>query len=302
MNPSTLPALHFLLAFVAVATNQSFRKAAAELGVSTSALSHSIRELESQLGARLFNRTTRSVAVTDAGERLLRRVRPALDDIREAVEETSLSSGVLRGTLRINAPKLAAIAVLAPALPHFAESYPGIELEVSVENSFVDIVADGFDAGIRFGDTLQKDMIATQIGSPLAMAVVGSPSYFEHRTIPRHPRDLASHSCIGLRFGGRGERYAWEFERLDETLNIDVRGPLTTDDPELALRAAISGLGLAYVGLPYAEEPITNGILKRVLDDWCPPSASLFLYYPNRRHMSSALRVFIDHVRNIPII
>lgn len=294
MNPRDLPDLATL---ALVARHRSFARAAAELGVSRSALSHAVRGLEGRMGVRLLNRTTRSVSPTAAGERLLAQLAPAFDRIAQAVDETNGQRDRPGGRLRLNVPRLAALLVLAPILPSFLATHPDLELELAVEDATIDIVAQGFDAGIRFGERLEGDMIALPIGSPVEFAVVGSPSYFARRTPPLTPNDLADHACIRYRMRGSGRLFDWEFERDGREVAVAVNGPLTLDAPELMVRAAVDGLGLAYVAFADVETRLRAGELVRVLADWCPPSARLHLYYPNRHHVPAALRALIDWLR-----
>ncbi len=282
-----------------MARHRSFRKAAAERGVGASALSHVIRGLEETLGVRIFNRTNRSVRLTDAGEQLLRRIGPALGDIAEAIGEARSSRGRPAGALRLNVPRIAAELVLAPVLGQFLSAYPEIRLEVASDDGLVDIVAEGFDAGIRSGRRLAQDMIAVPVGPRRRFAVVGAPAYFAARDRPRLPRDLHEHACIGRRFPS-GSRYAWEFGRPGEALEVDTSGPLILDDSALMVRAALDGIGLAYIHEGLAREHVARGELLRVLEDWCPELPPFFLYYPGRRQTPAPLRAFIDMVRSRP--
>jgi DNA-binding transcriptional LysR family regulator len=282
--------------FVAVATHQSFRRAAVERGVSPSALSHAIRGLEERLGVRLVNRTTRSVSLTEAGQRLLARVRPAFVDIADAMEEVNSFRDKPVGTLKLNVPRSAAPLILAPAIGAFVAAYPGMRLEIATDDRLVDIVAAGFDAGIRFGERVAKDMIAVRITSNVRFAVVGAPAYFSERPRPETPHDLREHACIRYRFPG-GALYRWEFEKDGKEVEVDVDGPVTLDDQELMVEAAIQRAGLAFVFEHRAESHLSAGRLVRVLDDWCPPFPGLFLYYPSRRQMPAGLRAFIDLVQ-----
>ena len=294
MNPRDLP---LLAALALVARHGSFARAAAELGVSRSALSHAVRGLETRMGVRLLNRTTRSLSPTAAGERLIEQVAPALASISQAVDEANGYRDRPRGRLRLNIPRVAALVVLAPALQGFLAAHPDLELELAVEDATVDIVAEGFDAGIRFGERLAGDMIAIPIGPPVEFAVVGSPSYFARRAPPLVPDDLAAHACIRYRMRGSGRLFDWEFERDGREVAMGVDGPLTLDAPEFMVRAALDGLGLAYVALVDAEPHLKTGRLVRVLADWCPPTARLQLYYPDRRHVPATLRALIDWLR-----
>lgn len=294
MNPRDLPDL---VSFATVARHGSFARAAAELGVSRSALSHAIRGVETRLGVRLLNRTTRSVAPTPAGERLLLELTPALERIGAAVEAANGFRDRPAGRVRLSVPRVAAALVIAPALPAFLAANPDVEVELSIDDAAVDIVARGFDAGIRFGELLAGDMVATAIGPGIEFAVVGSPGYLGRLPHPREPADLVEHRCIRLRLRGSGTIFDWEFERSGRELRVAVQGPLTTDSSEFAVRAAVGGVGLAYVTLENAQAHIAAGDLVRVLADWCPPSARLHLYYPGRRQVPAALRAFIDWIR-----
>ncbi|HEY8016092.1 MAG TPA: LysR family transcriptional regulator [Dongiaceae bacterium] len=285
-----------LSAFVAVATHRSFSRAAAALGLSPSALSHTVRGLEERLDLRLLNRTTRSVAPTEAGERLLERLRPALRDIDDALEDANVFRDKPAGRLRLNVPRSAAVLLLAPVITRFVQTYPEMQLEIATEGRFVDIVAAGFDAGVRFGESVERDMVAVRISADLRMAVVGSPAYFRDHPKPRKPHDLTDHACIRFRLPG-GSLYRWEFEKAGESMEVEVGGPLTLGDQELMLGAAIDGAGLAIVLERHARPHLSAGRLKRVLSDWCPPFPGYFLYYPSRRQVPAGLRAFIDMMR-----
>jgi DNA-binding transcriptional LysR family regulator len=285
-----------LSAFVAVATHRSFSRAAAELGLSPSALSHTVRGLEERMDLRLLNRTTRSVAPTEAGERLLERLRPALRDIADALEDANVFRDKPAGRLRLNVPRSAAVLLLAPVITRFVQTYPEMQLEIATEGRFVDIVAAGFDAGVRFGESVERDMVAVRISADLRMAVVGSPDYLRTHPKPRKPHDLTDHACIRFRLPG-GSIYRWEFEKAGEAIEVEVDGPLILGDQELMLGAAIDGAGLAMVLEPHARPHLHAGRLKRVLADWCPPFPGYFLYYPSRRQVPAGLRAFIDMMR-----
>ncbi|EYF00313.1 LysR family transcriptional regulator [Chondromyces apiculatus] len=286
-----------LAAFVAVAQERSFRRASARLGLSPSALSHTIRALEERLGAKLLNRTTRSVAPTEAGLSLLQRLAPAFADITSAVEGVNAFRERPTGTLRLNVPRMAANMVLAPLFGRFARDYPDVRLEVLVEDGLIDIVAQGFDAGIRLGEYVQRDMVAVRVTPDLRAAVVGSPAYLAARPAPRTPRDLRKHACIGFRQVTSGAMYRWEFEREGEALEVAVEGPLTLDDPDLMVAAALDGVGLACSLEHHVADHLAAGRLVRVLEDWCPPFPGFFLYYPGRRQMPAALRALIDLIQ-----
>ncbi len=294
-----LPGFPALEAFVAVAKHGSFRKAASERGVSPSALSHVIRGLEQTLGVRLFNRTNRSIRITPAGEHLLVRIGPALRDIAEAVEQVGLFRDRPAGPLRLNVPRNAAEVVIKPVMGRFLAAYPEVKLEVVTDDELVDIVAKGFDAGIRAGQHLAKDMILIPVGPPLRFAVVGSPAYFAARGEPRIPRDLRAHACIGRRYPS-GALYAWAFARGEEAMEVEVSGPLIADDRSLIIAAALDGIGLAHIHETLVADYIRQGELVRVLGDWCPVLPHFFLYYPGRRQMPAPLRAFVDMVRSSP--
>ena len=285
-----------LSAFVAVATHRSFSRAAAELGLSPSALSHTVRGLEERMDLRLLNRTTRSVAPTEAGERLLERLRPALRDIADALEDANVFRDKPAGRLRLNVPRSAAVLLLAPVITRFVQTYPEMQLEIATEGRFVDIVAAGFDAGVRFGESVERDMVAVRISADLRMAVVGSPAYFRTHPKPRRPHDLPGHACIHFRLPG-ASLYRWEFEKAGEAMEVEVDGPLILGDQELMVHAAIDGASLAMVLEPHVRAHLRAGRLKRVLADWCPPFPGYFLYYPSRRQVPAGLRAFIDMMR-----
>jgi DNA-binding transcriptional LysR family regulator len=286
-----------LNAFLTVAEEQSFTRAAAKLGTSQSALSHTIRRLEARLGVRLLMRTTRSVAPTEAGERMLRTLRPALDDI--AAELVSL--GELRekpaGLIRVTCPESSVNAVLWPVLAKLLGDYPDIKIELNVDSSLVDIVTERYDAGIRLGEQVAKDMIAVKIGPDFRMAVVGAPSYFALRSKPKVPQDLVRHSCINLRLPTSGGLYAWEFEKDEREVKVRVEGQLVLNRIDLILKAAADGFGLAYVPEEQASCYVADGRLVRVLASWCPGWPGFHLYYPSRRHMSPALSLLVEALR-----
>lgn len=292
----TFPGFSALETFLAVARHGSFRKAAAERNVSPSALSHVIRGLEDGLDVRLFNRTNRSIRLTEAGQHLLQRIGPAMGDIVEAIEQVNAFRGRPAGLLRINVPRIAAEMIVKPMVARFLAAYPDIRLEVVSDDGLVDIVAAGFDAGIRPVRRLAQDMIAVPVGERRRFAVVGSPAYFAGRERPIVPQDLLAHACIGRHFPS-GARYAWEFARDGEALEIDVTGPLTVDDSGLMVAAALDGVGLAFVYETLVAEPLANGTLVRVLEAWCPLLPHFFLYYPGRRQIPAPLRAFIDMIR-----
>jgi DNA-binding transcriptional LysR family regulator len=283
-----------LAAFVAITQERNFRRASARLGLSPSALSHTIRELEERLGAKLFNRTTRSVAPTEAGRGLYDRVAPAFADIAGAVAAVRAFGDRPSGAVRLNLPKLAAEIILAPALGRFSRAYPDVHLELAVDDDLTDIVAAGFDAGIRPGELVQRDMVAVRVTPDLRTAVVGSPDYLASRPPPRTPRDLKDHSCINYRFAASGALYRWPFARAGEALDVAVEGSLTLNDTDLIRAAALDGAGLACTLENSVEDDLAAGRLVRVLEDWCQPFSGFFLYYPGRRQMPPALRALID--------
>ena len=293
MSKAPLPDL---LSFATVARLRSFRRAAAELGVSPSALSHSLRGLEERLGVRLLNRTTRSVTPSEAGQRLLTRLTPALRDIDDALEDINDFRATPIGTLRLNVPRSAAHMLLAPLVARFLAAYPQMRVELMADDGLIDIVAAGYDAGVRFGESLQGDMVAVPLGPPQRLAVVASPAYLKKRGVPQSPHDLAAHNCIRHRFPS-GRLYHWEFERAGIALQVDVEGPLTLGEQELMLRAAEDGVGIACVFEGLATARLASKKLRRVLADWCPPMPGFYLYYPSRRQMPAGLRAFVDMVR-----
>jgi DNA-binding transcriptional LysR family regulator len=287
-----------LLAFVAVGTERSFTRAAAKLGVSQSALSHTIRELEARLGVRLLTRTTRSVSPTEAGERLLHTLRPRFEEIdaelaalRELREKPS-------GTIRITATQHAVDTLLWPKLAKFLSRYPDIKVEIAAESALTDIVAQRFDAGVRSGEQVAKDMIAVRIGPDIRIAVVGAPSYFKTRPEPKKPQDLIGHDCINLRLTTLGGLYAWEFEKGARELKVRVEGQLVFNGTFQMLNAALAGFGLAYVPEDVAQPYLAKGRLKRVLEDWCAPYSGYHLYYPSRRQSSAAFALLVDALRH----
>jgi DNA-binding transcriptional LysR family regulator len=286
-----------LTAFVAVADHLSFRGAASRLGVTPSALSHSMRQLEERLGMRLLNRTTRSVSVTDAGLRLLERLRPAISEIGGALEDLNQERQRPVGRLRIYAIDLAASAVIAPIWKRFLSTYPDIHLELAVGEAPIDIVAKGFDAGIGPRDRVPADMIAVRVMGPMKIAVVGAPTYFARRRAPRTPDDLARHVCVEYRREADGNVLMWLFERNRKSRRISVDGRVMVNNPDLAVRAAVDGLGIAYTVEALAEPFLRSGQLVRVLEDWSPSFEGLFLYYPGHRQVPAALRALIDMIR-----
>ncbi len=286
-----------LNAFMTVAEEQNFTRAAARLGTSQSALSHTIRRLEARLGVRLLTRTTRNVAPTEAGERLLSTLRPALDSI--GAELASL--GELRerpvGNIRITTSEHAATTVLWPALRKLLPDYPEINVELVIDSSLTDIVSERFDAGVRLGEALAKDMVAVRIGPELRMAIVASPAYLAENPAPITPQDLAAHRCINLRMLSGGGLYAWELEKEERELRVRVEGQLAFNNTNMIVRAAVDGFGLGFVMEDHVDDHLAAGRLVRVLKDWCPPFAGYHLYYPSRRQPSAAFSVLVDALR-----
>jgi|SRR5437016_851763 len=288
--------LNDLLAFLAVARERSFTKAAAKLGVSTSALSHTIRGLEARLGLRLLTRTTRSVSPTQAGERLLLTVAPRVDEIDAELAALAELREKPAGTIRITAHEHAVNTVLRPALKKFLPRYPDIKVEIVVDYGLTDIVAQRYDAGVRSGEQVAKDMIAVRIGPDMRSAVVGAPSYFSKRPIPKKPQELTEHNCINLRLPTRGGLYAWEFEKGGREINVRVDGQLIFNGTPQMLDTALDGLGLAYVPEDLVQKHLAEGRLKRVLEDWCPSYPGYHLYYASRRS-SPAFALLVEALR-----
>jgi DNA-binding transcriptional LysR family regulator len=290
-----MPDLTALSSFLTVAEERSFTRAAKLLGVSPSAISHAMRGLEETIGVRLLSRTTRSVAPTEAGEQLLARLRPALTEVGAALDQITGFRDKPAGRVRLLVPRLA-VRVLAPKLGYVARHYPEILLDITTDDSRMDIVAGGFDAGIHFGEYIEKDMIAVRVSPDQRPAIVGSPVYFESHPKPKSPRDLVKHRCINFRHGSAG-LYRWEFEKGKKSLSVAVNGPLIVDDVELVIRAAIDGVGLAFLGEELAAPHLASGALVRVLESWCQPFPGFFLYYPSRRQQPAALSALINALR-----
>ncbi|KIZ33215.1 MULTISPECIES: LysR family transcriptional regulator [Rhodopseudomonas] len=287
--------LRDISAFVAVARTRNFRRAAVAQQVSVSSLSQRLRDLEARLGVRLLHRTTRSVALTEAGELLLAKVAPALGDVDAALQQVRGMSGQPSGRLRINAPAPAVDLVLAPMVASFLMQYPQIELEIVAETALIDIVERGFDAGVRWGESLAQDMIAVSLGPPERFCVVASPQYIARRGRPIVPQDLLAHCCIRIRFES-GAMPDWEFEKDGRVVNVSPTGPLVANYLHLGLRAARDGLGFFALSDGYIRDDLAAGTLVSVLDDWCAPYPGPFLYYPSRRQPPPALRAFVDFV------
>jgi DNA-binding transcriptional LysR family regulator len=286
-----------LLAFRAVARERSFTRAAAQIGVSTSALSHAIRGLEERLGIRLLTRTTRSVVPTEAGDRLLLATGPHFDGIEAELAALNELRDKPAGRLRITTGIHAAETILHPALARLLPAYPEIQVELSVHAGFIDIVAERFDAGVRLGETIAQDMVAVRIGPDMRMAAVASPAYFASRDPPETPHLLARHNCINLRFPTHGGLYAWEFERDARALTVRVEGQLTVNEIALARQAARDGMGIAYLPEDFVRADLATGQLIRVLEPWCPPFPGYHLYYPSRRQQSPALSLLVTALR-----
>jgi DNA-binding transcriptional LysR family regulator len=286
-----------LRALATIVEHRSFARAAAQLRVSPSALSQTIRGLEERLGVRLLNRTTRSVAPSEAGARLMARLGPAMAELDEAVADAAVSRGRPAGLLRINAPRIAALRFLAPLLGRFHRAYPDITLDIAVDDRITDIVAARFDAGIRLGERLERDMVAVKLSGPIEMMVVATPAYLAAHGTPRSPRDLARHVCINMSMPTSGNLYRWEFERGAQKLEVAVEGPLIVNDPDLALAAALDGVGIAYLFDHQLGRHLERGQLVRVLAAWSPPFPGFYLYHPGRRHTPATLRAFIDFLR-----
>jgi DNA-binding transcriptional LysR family regulator len=291
------PSAADLSVFLCTAQYLNFSKAAIELGLTPSALSHSVKALENRLGVRLFNRTTRSVALTEAGERLYARLKPAFRDIDDALEDLNHFRDKPSGNLHITSGRQACELVLLPIASEFLQLYPDIRLEVVESDALLDIVANGFDAGVRFGDRLEADMVSLPIGPTMRSVVVGSPAFFQRHAAPQKPEDLHGLPCIRHRYPS-GSMYRWELERGGIAQEIEVNGPLTLGDVSLMVGPALQGLGLAYVFEDMVSEHLASGRLLQVLADWCPYYPGLHLYYPSRRHVPAALKAFIEFVRN----
>ncbi|WP_263376020.1 LysR family transcriptional regulator [Granulicella aggregans] len=293
MLPSDLTSL---ATFLAVAEERSFTRAAKRRGVSPSAISHAMRTLEEELGVRLLARTTRSVALTQAGEQLVERLKPALTDVGQALDDIAGQRSRPGGRVRLLVPRLAVSSVLAPRLGILNSKYPDIVLDVTTDDSRRDIVADGFDAGVHFGEYIEKDMIAVRVSPDQRPAIVGSPGYFRSHPKPKEPRDLLQQQCINFRHGAAG-LYRWEFEKGKKAISVGVTGPLIVDDLGLVLRAALDGVGLAFVAETEVSDYLAKGTLLRVLQDWCQPYPGFFLYYPSRRQQPASLTFLISVLR-----
>ncbi|QCO03675.1 LysR family transcriptional regulator [Azospirillum argentinense] len=296
----TRPSLNDLSAFVAVATHRSFRRAADELGTAPSTLSHAMRGLEDRLGVRLLNRTTRSVSPTEAGLELLGRLMVALTSLDEALDAVTAFRGNVAGRVRINAPRVAAAALVRGVLPRMVERFPDVTVDIVVEGRLIDIVSGGFDAGVRLIDSIPKDMIAVPFPDPIGFVCVASPAYLDRAGEPTTPDELQHHRCIGHRLPG-GRLYRWEFERAGRDLTVDVNGPVVLDDEELMVDAAARGLGIAYVANWTAEAALAEGRLRTVLPAWMHKPERAAVYYPGHRAVPPALRAFLDIVKTMPV-
>lgn len=286
-----------LMAFWKVAEHRGFTAAAAELEVSPSALSQSIRQLEARLGVRLLHRSTRSVSLTEAGQAYLARVGPALGQVIEAGEEINTLQGRPSGTLRLNSARIATAMVLQPLLAGFLAEHPQVQIELTNDEGFVDIVEQGFDAGVRMGESLARDMVAIPLGGPLTVAVVASPNYLRRHPAPVHPDDLAQHNCVRFRFASTGAIYKWEFQLDNRVVEFEIQGNLTITDSLFNLEPALDGVGLAYTFESLAQPHLQAGRLQRVLDAYSPTFPGFYLYYPSRHDQPSKLKAFIDYVR-----
>lgn len=291
-----LKQLDGLMAFWAVARHTGFSAAASELEVSPSALSQAIRSLETRLGVRLLNRTTRSVSLTEAGEAYLARIGPALNEVIGAAEELNVLQGRPTGTLRINAARVSVAMVLQPLLAGFLREHPQVQIELTNDEGFVDIVEKGFDAGIRMGESVQQDMVAIPLGGPVTMVVVASPAYLKERPAPRHPDELTRHNCVRFRFTGTGAIYKWEFEVGGRPVDYEIQGNLTISDTTFGLDAALEGVGLAYTYEQLAAPHVQAKRLKRVLTEFSPTFPGFYLYYPSRHDQPSKLKALIEYV------
>jgi DNA-binding transcriptional LysR family regulator len=297
-SPILRDELTVLAAFAVVADERSFTKAAVRLGVSRSAISHSIRTLEERLSLRLLARTTRAVAPTDAGERLLAQLRPALHDIEAALADVGRLREKPAGVVRLIAPPIVLATLLGPKLAKFASGYPDVVLDLTSEDDIRrDLVAGRYDAGIHLGEFIERDMVAVKVTGEQRAAVVAAPSYFASHPKPKTPLDLTAHRCLRYRMGTDGPVYRWEFEKRGKPVTVSVSGPLIVSDAEFMIRAALDGVGLAFSLEEYVAEHIARGRLVRVLEEWCPPFEGYFLYYPSRRHQPRALQALVDALR-----
>jgi DNA-binding transcriptional LysR family regulator len=288
-----------LSSFIAVARRRSFAAAARDLGVSTSALSQSVRQLEARLGVTLLTRTSRSAALTDAGQRLLEHAGAAVDQALESLKTVSARPGEITGRLRLTVPTVAVSLVLSRLLPRFVERHPRVRVEVQAENRFVNMVADGYDAGIRLSEAIERDMVQVRLTEPGRVVVTAAPSYLARRGTPQVPQDLLQHDCIGIRTSSDGAPYAWELERGRKTWRVPVQGPVTTNDPDLIRLLAVAGVGLLYTFEPQIAEELRRGSLRVVLEPYAADVPGFFLYFPSRAQVSPALRAFVDVAREL---
>jgi DNA-binding transcriptional LysR family regulator len=291
--------LNALNSFIAVARRCSFAAAARDLGVSTSALSQSVRQLEGRLGVALLTRTSRTVALTDAGQRLLEHAGAAVDQALESLKTVSARPGEITGRVRLTVPTVSVPLVLARVLPRFIERHPRVEVEVQSENRFVNIVADGFDAGVRLSEAIERDMVQVRLTEPGRFVVAAAPSYLARRGTPQTPQDLLHHDCICMRAATDGGRYAWELERGKKAWRVPVQGPVTTNDPELMRVLAVAGVGLLYSFEPQIADELRRGSLRLVLEPYAAAVPGFFLYFPSRAQVSPALRAFVDVAREL---
>jgi DNA-binding transcriptional LysR family regulator len=291
--------LNALHSFVAVARRRSFAAAAKDLGVSTSAVSQSVRQLEERLGVTLLTRTSRSVALTDAGLRLLENAGPAVEQALESLKTVTARPGEITGRVRLTVPASAVEIVLARLLPRFAVRYPQVEVDVRIEDRFVNIVAEGLDGGIRLIESIDRDMVHVRLSAPTRIVVAAAPSYLKRRGIPQKPADLLQHDCICVRWAESGEPWAWELERGKRTWRVPVRGPVTTNDQKLMRLLAVSGMGLLYTLEPSIADELSRGRLRVVLEPYAPAVPGLFLYFPSRAQVSPALKAFVDIAREV---
>jgi DNA-binding transcriptional LysR family regulator len=291
--------LNALNAFLAVARHRGFASAARDLGVSTSALSQSVRQLEARLGVPLLTRTSRSVALTEAGQRLLENAGPAVDQALESLKTVTARPGEIRGRVRLTVPAVAVPLVLAQVLPRFIERHPKVETDIAVDDRFVDVVAGGYDAGIRLVEAIDRDMVHVRLSPACRLVVAGAPSYLKRRGAPQKPRDLLQHDCIGMRLSKSGEPLAWELEQGAKTWRMPVTGPITTNDPVLRRTLALAGVGLIYALEPAIAGELARGRLRVVLEPYAPSVPGLFLYFPSRAQISPAFRAFVDVAREV---
>jgi len=291
--------LNALNAFIAVARRRSYVAAAKDLGLSTSALSQSVRQLEKRLGVTLLARTSRSVALTDAGQRLLEHAGPAVDQALESLKTVTARPGDVTGRIRLTVPRAAVLLVLDRMLPRFIERHPNVEIDVRVEDHFVDIVSGGYDAGIRLVEAIDRDMVHVRLSGECRLVVVAAPSYLKRRGVPQKPTDLLQHVCLGLRMSHGGEPWAWELERGKKTWRVPVRGPVTSNDSTLLRTLCLAGVGLSYTLEPSVGDDLARGRLRIVLEAYAPSVPGLFLYFPNRAQISPAFRAFVDVAREV---